>query len=46
MASTGKSDDNLTWEIIYDNLTNMPELSLFNYRFSVKIIAFQRLSFI
>ena len=33
---------NLTWEIIYDNLTNIGKLSLFNYRFSVKIIAFQK----
>ena len=39
ISSTDKSD-NLTSEIIYDNLTCE------NYRFSVKIIAFQRLFFI
>jgi hypothetical protein len=38
IPSTDKTD-NLTCEIIYDNFTCE------NYRFSVKIIAFQRLSF-
>jgi hypothetical protein len=44
MASTDESD-NLTWEIIYDNLTIMWKLSLFNYRFSVKIIAYYRIMY-
>jgi hypothetical protein len=39
IASIDKTD-NLTCEIIYDNFTCE------NYRFPVKIIAFQRLSFI
>ena len=43
MASTGKSD-NLTWEIIYDNLKHVKiiafQLSLFckNYRFSKTVL--------